>query len=112
MQILGLLDLYFDAVVVKVKIFFFTFIQIGSGHSVAVEFGSNYFMFYQVKFTFSKKATKIDKIFTVDLTLCGKSQIEGEDFVHFCGLLGKNKLYLMGNYSQFDPNLKYFLFEM
>ena len=35
MQILGLLGMYFDAVVVKVKTFF-TFIQIGSGHTVAV----------------------------------------------------------------------------
>ena len=36
---------------------------------------------------FSKKATKIDEIFTVDLTLCSKCQIDGEDFVDFCGLL-------------------------
>ena len=33
MQILGLLGMYFDAVVVEVKTFF-TFIQIGSGHAV------------------------------------------------------------------------------
>ena len=32
-QILGLLGIYFDAVVVEVKTFF-TFIQIGSGHTV------------------------------------------------------------------------------
>ena len=32
---------------------------------------------------FSKKATKIDKIFTVNLTLCSKCQIDGEDFVNF-----------------------------
>ena len=42
---------------------------------------------------FSKKATKIDKIFTVNLTLCSKCQIDGEDFVKFCGLLRKHKLY-------------------
>ena len=42
---------------------------------------------------FSKKATKIDKIFTVDLTLCSKRQTDGEDFVNFCGLLRKYKLY-------------------
>ena len=36
----------------------------------------------------SKKATKIDEIFTVDLTLCTKRQIDGEDFIN-CGLLGK-----------------------
>ena len=47
-----------------------------------------------VKFIFSKKATKIDEIFTVDLTLCSKCQIDGEDFVKFCGLglLRKHKL--------------------
>ena len=36
---------------------------------------------------FSMKATKIDEIFTVDLTLCSKRQIDGEDFVNFHGLL-------------------------
>ena len=41
---------------------------------------------------FSKKATKIDKIFTMDLTL-SKRQIDGEDFVNFCGLLRKHELY-------------------
>ena len=30
---------------------------------------------------FSKKATKIDEIFTVDLTLCSECQIGGEDFI-------------------------------
>ena len=39
------------------------------------------------------KATKIDEIFTVDLTLCSKCQIDGEDFINFCGLLRKHKLY-------------------
>ena len=32
---------------------------------------------------FSKKVTKIDEIFTVDLTLCSKRQNDGEDFVAF-----------------------------
>ena len=41
---------------------------------------------------FSKKAKKIDKIFTVDLTVCSKCQINGEDFVNFCGLLRKDEL--------------------
>ena len=41
---------------------------------------------------FSKKATKIDEIFIVDLTICSKCQIEGEDFVNFCGFLRKYKL--------------------
>ena len=36
-----------------------------------------------VKFMFSKKATKFDKIFTVDLTLCSNCQIDGEDFFQF-----------------------------
>ena len=47
----------------------------------------------RVKLTFSKKATKIDKIFTVNLTVCSNCQIDGEDFVNFCGLLRKHKLY-------------------
>ena len=47
----------------------------------------------EVKFMFSKKATKIDEIFTADLTLCSKCQIDGEDFVNFCGLLRKHGLY-------------------
>ena len=45
-----------------------------------------------VKFMFSKKATKNDEIFTVDLTLCSKCQIDLEDFVDFCGLLRKHEL--------------------
>ena len=40
-----------------------------------------------LKFMFSKKATKIDEIFTVDLTLFSKCQIEGEDFVNFLAFL-------------------------
>ena len=48
---------------------------------------------YVIKFVFSKKATKLDKIFTVDLTLTRYCQIDGEDFVNFCGLLlRKHKL--------------------
>ena len=43
-----------------------------------------------IKFMFSKRATKIEKIFTVNLTLCSKSY---KDFVKFCGLLRKHKLY-------------------
>ena len=34
----------------------------------------------------------IDKIFTVDLTVCSKCQIDGEDFVKFCGLPRKHEL--------------------
>ena len=45
------------------------------------------------KFMFSRKATKIDKIFTGDLTLCSKHQIDGEDLINFCGLPRKHELY-------------------
>ena len=45
-----------------------------------------------VKFMFSKKVTKIDKIFNVDLTVTTCCQIDGEDFVNFCGLLRKREL--------------------
>ena len=40
---------------------------------------------------FSKKATKIDEIFTVDLTVITHCQIDGEDFVNFCGLFRKRE---------------------
>ena len=53
----------------------------------------NFENFIVLKFMFSKKATKIDEIFTVNLTLCSKCQIGGEDFVNFCGLLRKHELY-------------------
>ena len=46
-----------------------------------------------VKFVLSKKATKFDKIFT-DLKLTTECQIDGEDFVNFCGLLSKHELYI------------------
>ena len=45
---------------------------------------------------FSKKTTKIDEIFTVDLTVTTYCQIDGEDFVNFCGLLRKRELYKNG----------------
>ena len=45
------------------------------------------------KFVFSKKATKIDEIFTVVLTVCIKCQIPGKDFFKFCGLFRKHELY-------------------
>ena len=48
----------------------------------------------------SNKPTKIDEIFTVDLTLCSKCQINGEDFVNFCGLLKIHKLYRIKNVCQ------------
>ena len=48
-----------------------------------------------LKFIFSKKATKIDEIFTVDLTVTTYCQIDGEDFLNFCGLLRKRELYML-----------------
>ena len=44
-----------------------------------------------IKFMFSKKATKFDKILTVDLMLCTKCQTNGDDFVTFCGILRKHE---------------------
>ena len=41
---------------------------------------------------FSKKATKMDEIFTADLTLTTYCQIDGEDFVNICSLLRKHEL--------------------
>ena len=49
-----------------------------------------------IKFIFSKKATKIDKIFTIDLTFTTYRQIDGEDFFKSLDLLGKHKLYKNG----------------
>ena len=46
-----------------------------------------------VKFTFAEKATKIDMIFIVNLTVCSDRQIDGEDLVNFCRLLRKHELY-------------------
>ena len=57
----------------------------------------NNFLLFCLKFMFSQKATKIEEIFTVDLTLCSKCQIDGEDFVNFCGLLRKYELYECSN---------------
>ena len=51
---------------------------------------------------FSKKATKIDELFNVDLTLCSKCQIDCEDFVDFCGLLGKHELYVKKDFLNSD----------
>ena len=63
---------------------------------------------FSLNFTFSEKATKIDKIFTINLTVCSNRQIDeiftvnltittycqidGDDFVNFCGLLRKREL--------------------
>ena len=45
-----------------------------------------------VKFMLSKKATKTDEIFTVDLTIPTYCQIDCEDFINFCGLLRKREV--------------------
>ena len=50
------------------------------------------YLIFILKFMFSEKATKIDEIFNVNLILCSKCQIDGEDFVDFCGLLRKQEL--------------------
>ena len=46
-----------------------------------------------LKFMFSKKATKIDEIFAANMKLCSNCQIDGDNFIHFCGLLRKHELY-------------------
>ena len=68
---------------------FGTFFEDGIKISCLLRFNHLY-----IKFVFSKKATKIEKIFTVFLTVCtcSKCQIDGEDFVIFFGLLRKYKL--------------------
>ena len=38
---------------------------------------------FPLKFMFSKKATKIDEIFTIDVTITTYCQIDGEAFVNF-----------------------------
>ena len=53
-----------------------------------------YFLHNLVKFMFSKKATKIDKIFPIDLTATTYCQIDDEDLFNFCGLLRKRELYM------------------
>ena len=49
---------------------------------------------------FFKKTTKIDEIFTIDLTLCSKPQSDGKDFVNFHGLLIKYEQAVNGGFSQ------------
>ena len=43
--------------------------------------------FSLLKFTFSRKATTINEAVIVELTLCSKCQIDGEDFVNFVAFL-------------------------
>ena len=71
-------------------------IQVFKDEIKNVQVGPSLFLLvrFSLKFMFSRKTTKIDEIFTFDLTLCTKCQIDGEDFVNFCGLLRKYELYL------------------
>ena len=41
---------------------------------------------------FSEKTTKIEKIFTDNLTVYSNRQTDGEDFVNFCRLFRKHEL--------------------
>ena len=56
---------------------------------------------------FSKKATKIDEIFTVDLMVTKYIQIDSEDFVNFFGLLRKRELYKTKYFSCKSSDPKY-----
>ena len=79
--------------------FVFTAHQFGKDSTFMANLGLTIFAYLVnmhlqlLKFMFSKKATKIDEIFTVDLTLTTQRQINCEDFVNFCGLLRKHELY-------------------
>ena len=55
---------------------------------------------------FSKKATKIDEIFTIDLTVTTYCKIDGEDFVNLFGLLRKRELYKIHNADVFKIRKK------
>ena len=48
------------------------------------------------------KATKIDKIFTVDLTVTTYYQIDREDFVNFCGVHRKRELYIKQKQLEYE----------
>ena len=53
---------------------------------------------------FSKKATKIHKIFTVNLTVTTYCQTDDEDFVNFCGLLRKRELYKINSNFELETS--------
>ena len=58
------------------------------GITISGDFGPFDAVVAFLKFMFSKKATQINEIFTVLI----ERQIDGEDFVNFCGLLRKCEL--------------------
>ena len=60
-------------------------------HQIGIRITSAFLV--SVKFIFSEKATKIEKIFTVDLIVTTYCHIDGKDFLNFCGLLRKHELY-------------------
>ena len=59
----------------------------------------------EVNFMFYKKATKFDKIFTFNMTVCCNFQIDGEDFLNFCGLLRKSELKKIIYIIDFENNI-------
>ena len=61
-----------------------------------------------VKFTFSEQATKMNKIFTVNLTVSSNCQINGEDFVIFVAFLENMNL----KKKRFLKNPSIFLYVM
>ena len=66
--------------------------------------------FYVLKFTFSEKATKIDKIFNVNLTVCSNRQIDGEDLSIFVAFLENMKFKTMAKRRW--QKLTYFTLQM
>ena len=57
------------------------FLLLSSFHTLFFKANCNSLQRLQLKFKFSKTATKIENIFAVFLKLCNKCQIDGEDWV-------------------------------
>ena len=90
-QVKGPLDGQHRAYTGKTKFWPSSLLSTMTTHSTDFLFLLSYAHMPVVKF--SEKATKIDKIFSINLTICGNSQIDVKDFVNFCGLLRKHELY-------------------
>ena len=56
-----------------------------------------------LKFIFAKKATKFDNIFIIDLMLCNKCQIHGEDFRQF--LWPSWKIWTLPEFTYYKPKI-------
>ena len=56
-------------------------------YSLDPEINSQFRYMIFLKFVFSKKASKFNKIFTIDLTLTTYFQIDGEDFFSFVSFI-------------------------